>query len=82
MHSFIVPFVLIRWPLAVFASYIPCGGTQVVMAGLDHRTVQMRYVFLTIQWMRVVAIRDLDYYLLLLRLSTDRILQQAYKLDE
>jgi len=52
------------------------------MAGLDHRTVQMRYVFLTIQWMRVVAIRDLDYYLLLLRLSTDRILQQAYKLDE
>ena len=39
------------------------------MAGLDHRTVQMRYVFLTIQWMRVVAIRDLDYYLLLLRLS-------------
>ena len=53
-----------------------------VMAGLDHRTVQMRYVFLTIQWMRVVAIRDLDYYLLLLRLSTDRILQQAYKLDE
>jgi len=48
----------------------------VVMAGLNYCTMQLPNVFLIIQLMRVVAIRD-NYYLLLLRPSTGLILQQA-----
>ena len=33
------------------------------MAGLNHCTIQVGYVFLIIQWRSVVAIRDLDYFL-------------------
>lgn len=41
------------------------GTLHVVMAGLNHCNIQLLYVFLIISLTRVIAIRDLDYLLLL-----------------